>query len=324
MNMRNMIKQYIDVDSVLKNEEFVRWYERLRKTGFFFLLFNITCLFGFMFYRVLADFTVSSFLFGYFMQYFCNLTGYIKDIVVHNQHVIRTVVEQQFGSWVDTIKLGVSYINECLNNNSNTEVRPQSHLSSAHVSISASASASASTSANEHTEISDSPVRHSNPVTISLSASSMSVKSSETEEESPATVETNIVLNTQPIEIKTPTIQLDASVIEYLLKRNQAQDALMKNVMKLSDSIIEPNEQTSPSLSSISDESDELEISETKESHTDDLFEMDDTIGDNDADDENESDNAYDNELQSPHEHSSSNESESESDNHHSDDIRKQ
>ena len=312
--MRNMIKQYIDVDSVLKNEEFVRWYERLRKTGFFFLLFNITCLFGFMFYRVLADFTVSSFLFGYFMQYFCNLTGYIKDTVVHNQHVIRTVVEQQFGSWVDTIKLGVSYINECLNSdcNSNTEVRPLYHHSST--------SASASASTNEHTEINDSPVRHSNPVTISLSANSMSVKSSETEEP-PVTVETNIVLNTQPIEIKTPTIQLDASVIEFLLKRNQAQDALMQNVMKLSDSIIEPNEQTSPSLSSISDESDELEISETKESHGgdlhgDDLFEMDDTIGDNDADDENESDNGFDN--------GSDVGSESESDNHPSDDIRKQ
>jgi hypothetical protein len=260
MNIRNLVNQYIDVDAILKNDEVVQWYERLRKAGFVFLLFNFAYLFGYMCFRVIADFTISSFLFGYFIQSICNISSFVSDTFLNNEREIRGYVGKQLGNWIGAIKVAVDYAEEYFEGKSTTVDNSKSSVSDVAPPSQESSQKSAST-----------PSRP--PITISLFANSVTVKNniaesqpdkeSDTTESVTSTVDksaqdassaqsTNIDLN---IETKTKdtVIRLDPTVLEYLLRRNEAQNALMNKVMKLDQSIIDPATSTSVDTSVSSD-----------------------------------------------------------------------
>jgi hypothetical protein len=260
-----MVKQYIDVDSIMKNDEFAQWYERLRKAGFAFLLLNLAYLLGYMCFRVISEFTISSFLFGYFVQMICNVTTYITDTLRSNENEIRNYVEKQVGNWIGTIKIAVDYINTHFEEKSSSS-SPSSFASSSKLSYVSQEPPTVSSS----TSSVSTPSRP--PVTISLSGDSLTVKnnvedstknvndntsdstsystsdqssdstsdqSSDSTNDNIQTTSANINLNIDPR--TTTTINLDPSIIEYLLRRNEAENALMHKVFTLNKSVIEPS-----------------------------------------------------------------------------------
>jgi hypothetical protein len=296
MNIRNLAKQYIDVDAILKNDEVVQWYERLRKAGFVFLLFNFAYLFGYMCFRVIADFTISSFLFGYFIQSICNISSFVSDTFRNNEREIRGYIGKQLGNWIGAIKVAIDYAEEYFEGKSTT-VDNNSKSSVSEVAPPSPSQESSQESAH---------VPSRPPITISLWANSYTVKNNDTEpssselnsdtssvksvsDEASVTQKANIDLN---IETKTKdtVIRLDPSALEYLLLRNNAQNALMNKVMKLDQSVIDTST-SSVSEKSVSTndakavESEEDIQSENEAHHTDETYH--DSQSGSDGDDEN-------------------------------------
>lgn len=271
MNIRNLVNQYIDIDSILKNDEVAQWYERLRKTGFVFLLLNFAYLFGYVCFRVISDFTVSSFLFGYFIQSICNISSFVTDTVLTNQREIREYLEKQMGNWIGTIKIAVDYVNTYFE-----DKYPNPKSDNVFASSSLYTDSSSSVSQETTPESSSKPVSTPSrpPITISLFANSVTVKNNNIAESQPDKEPDTTESVTSPVDesaqdasttpstsidlsIETKTkdtvIRLDPTVLEYLLRRNEAQNILMNKVMKLDQSIIDPATSTSVDTSVSSD-----------------------------------------------------------------------
>jgi len=295
MNIRSIVKQYIDVDSIMQNDEFAQWYERLRKAGFAFLLLNLAYLFGYMCFRVISEFTISSFLFGYFIQMICNVATYVTDTLRSNEREIRDYVEKQVGNWIGTIKISVDYINTHFEEKSSS---PSSFASSSKLSyVSQEPSAVSGSSSPVSTTVST-PSRP--PVTISLSADSLTVKNSvdDTISDSSSNSSTTDNVQTAPVNINldvkpvstTTTINLDPCALEYLLRRDDAQRALMNQVLNLSQSVIEPSTSTSTSANHDNDVDDQIK-------HIDSDLSISDCnscdVSDDDIHTEDESDDDY-------------------------------
>jgi hypothetical protein len=88
----NTVRKFVDVDSLLKNEELQLWYERFRVSGVVLLLLNLTYVGLYIGYRIVADFTVSSFLFGYAVSMLCSISSHVFRFVESRQDLFRSIL----------------------------------------------------------------------------------------------------------------------------------------------------------------------------------------------------------------------------------------
>ena len=211
-SVNSTIRRFVDVDSLVKNEELQMWYGRFRQAGFLLLLLNVTYIGLYIGYKVVVDFTVSSFLFGYFMSMICSFTSFVQDMWTHNQKEIQGILNQNTHLLKSVIDKGINLFVSC----------PYTP--------------SASVESNTH--VSSSRIEQKSEPVVDLRQSI--IESYDSDSDKPQIEPKNtacIQLNGTDSPVITTTVSLDPSLLEYISKKREHDEEFMRKMGVLKEDL---------------------------------------------------------------------------------------
>jgi hypothetical protein len=214
-SVNSTIRRFVDVDSLIKNEELQLWYGRFRQAGFFLLLLNLSYIGLYIGYKIVADFTVSSFLFGYFMSFVCSVSSFVHDMWERNQQEIRNILNQNTHLLKTVLDKGISFFVSCPYNISASQPSETRYNSS-------------SQSVQPSVDLRQSVIENKTDY------------ESDSDNDKPANDTSNsacIQLNGTDTPVITTNVSLDTSLLEYIAKKRDHDEDFMRRMGILDNQI---------------------------------------------------------------------------------------
>lgn len=215
--VKSSVSGWVDVDSIVKNEELQVWYNRFRHAGILLLFMNLAYIALYISYKVVVNFTVSSFLFGYFMSTICSISSYISELWNRNQVEFKSILNQNTHILKSVIDGGMSFF-----------MSGNPYVGPIHMTPYVS-----STETERRHSITSAPVNTPD----NQYESDFSSESDNDEEVASSKNSACIQLGSGTEPVITTNVSLDTSMLEFLLRKREHDEEFMRKMGVVSDNI---------------------------------------------------------------------------------------